>query len=164
MRGFIAAGMPQTATDDAGYEEWTRLIRNAVLWIHDQGLDVAAGLGEVGDPAHALLAPAPSEDPRVAAEKILLRGLAMHFGNRAFQARELADICGKPQDQLDETKQLIRAGLIEMLPGRQEITAIGAGRLLSRMRDQIIDGERLVKLKEDRSGVQIFRVEKVNFH
>ena len=56
MQGFIEAGMPRIQRDDAGFPEWSRLIRNAVLWIQQQGLDLASGMGPVGDPAASLVA------------------------------------------------------------------------------------------------------------
>ena len=162
MRGFIAEGMPRIAANDAGFPEWTRLIRNAVLWVHQQGLDVESGMGIVGDPAHSLVAPPSVEDPKVAALRMLVKGVSQQFANNVFRACDISKICRRLPGQLGESEHLIRESLLDLHPGRQEMGTIVVGRLLSRMRDQIVDGVRMVSVGLDRNGVSLFRLQSIS--
>ena len=159
MKAFIDCGMPQYMTDHAGFAEWSQLIRGAVLWIQHEGLDHDSGIGPVDDPAHALVTPPDTEDPELAARSMLLAALHRVFETREFKANEVASICAKHPDELDETQKLIRMAMVDLISTGKEITALKVGTQFHAMRDQIMDGLHLTKTGLDRNKVQIYRIE-----
>jgi hypothetical protein len=159
MKAFIDRGMPQYMTDHAGFAQWSQLIRGAVLWIQHEGLDQDSGIGPIDDPAHALITPPDTEDPELAARSMLLAALHRVYGTNEFKANEIASICAKHPDELDETQNLIRMAMVELVSTGKEITALKVAGQFHAMRDQIMDGLHLTKARLDRNKVQIYRIE-----
>jgi putative DNA primase/helicase len=78
LRGYLAAGRPQPVQPLGGFEGWSRMVREALLW-----------LGEA-DPVETIEA-ARAEDPqRQNLEAVLTQWNAV-FGTRRVSAKEAAD-------------------------------------------------------------------------
>jgi hypothetical protein len=160
MKAFIDCGMPQYMADHAGFSQWSQLIRGAVLWIQHEGLDHDSGIGQLEDPAHALVTPPDTEDPELAARNMLIVALHRIYETNEFKANEIASICAKHPDDLDDTQNLVRTAMVELVSTGKEITAFKVAIQFNAMRDQIVDSLHLTKARLDRSKVQIYRIEK----
>lgn len=152
-RGYLNAGSPQIASDDAGgYRQWVRLCRQPVLWLVQEGL--TDGLGwQLGDPAACLLTPAESVDPEVQAHGDMLRALWALTEGADFTARQgVAWIKAGRDDDDDDPYGALREAVREMVPGRDDIKARSLGKVLAFRRDRVIGGLALRKRAETRDG------------
>ena len=111
VQAFFAAGHPRLGRGDAGYPAWSRLVRDCVLWIEREGFarvrcgadgepldEDNAGIGELGDPAHAIVKEAGAADPASLAQSQLLIGLRGVFGGEVFYARDVVMSAVKKYD------------------------------------------------------------------
>ena len=105
VQAFFAAGQPRLGRGDAGYPAWSRLVRDCVLWIEREGFarvrcgadgealdEDNAGIGDLGDPAHAIVNEAGAADPASVALSQLLLGLRGVFGGETFFARDVLSL------------------------------------------------------------------------
>lgn len=169
MQGFFAAGSPRIGKGDARFPEWSRLVRQCVLWCGKDSLTKEArhryngdgllpgdglpslaeeaGIGELGDPAWQILEEAGRADPESRDLGLLLHGLRGIFGNT---------VDGKPVDDLFMARDVLAAVeamngdsvdmVCESLEGlrpmnsRGPLTAKGLAIILGYRVDRICDG------------------------
>ncbi len=142
-----------TVTGGADFHEWTKLVREPIVWLQQQGLTEAAGIGSVTDPAMAL----GVESAVVNFEKLglqqFLEGIEKQVGcYKPFQAKELLDWYVAGEDRCNETEALIRDG-IDNLTGGKNQTTLTLGKFLLYRRDRRESGLRLARVEKDRAGV-----------
>ena len=171
VQGFFAAGSPRIGKGDARFPEWSRLVRQCVLWCdqdtltdearyryNGDGLIAGDGLpsiaeeaeiGELGDPAWQILEEAGRADPESRDLGLLLHGLKGVFGARDggfFLARDvLAAIDGLNSDDVDMVKEAIEG--LRPKNSRGPLNAKGVSNLLGYRVDRICDGLVLRKLE-----------------
>lgn len=159
MRAYINAGMPQLSADDARYPQWSKLVRNAVLWVQHKGWGVAAGIGELGDPAHSIVQQTTENDPKVRVLSDLLNALQEYFSLHPFRARDIVSICSLTPDKRNETQQLIYESMLELCPTpRRDLTVFTVSHCLRNLRDNISGGRKITTLL-DRTGTTAFQIE-----
>ncbi|MEF8760387.1 MAG: hypothetical protein V5B36_11805 [Candidatus Accumulibacter sp. UW25] len=165
FQGFFAAGSPKTGKGDARFPEWSRLVRQCVLWCGqstltheghnwlngDEGepllpehgmpsLSEEAGIGSLGDPAHFILECAGTDDPESEALSLLLGGLHTVFGTKSFTARELLTVAeGRCTDGADDVMDALEM----LVPARGPLTARTVGAILRNRVDRLCDGRLL---------------------
>jgi hypothetical protein len=158
LHGFVDAGMPQTEIGTAGFDQWSRMIRNAVLWVRNEGLDIEAGLGAVGDPATTILKTSAAEGGLLEPQRQLLMAAFERFGENSFMAKDIHRICINPSSSDDSICLLIQDAIVELLPDRSKCTIMRIGLQLSKLLDKIINGKKLITLGRDRGGSRIYAI------
>jgi hypothetical protein len=129
------------------------LVREPIIWLQQQGLTEAAGIGKVTDPAKALGVESAVANHEQLGLQQLLEGLVAQVGcNKPFQAKELCTWYVEGEDRRNETEALIRDG-IENLTGGKVHTPRTLGQVLVYRRDRRIVGLRLANVGSDRNGV-----------
>lgn len=159
VRAFWNAGAPRLGRGDAGFTEWSRLVRDLVLWLGKNGIARCAGVGQLGDPAHSILEEAGTDDPDTTAYRMLLQGLAQEFLGETFQAKDVVGRAQLGEGSSDEGLSLIYESLSALLPGRKDIAAVSVGKVLRFRRDRIAGGLVLRQRGIDRNGVTLWAVE-----
>jgi hypothetical protein len=156
IRAHRAAGGAANGKGGAGFEQWSGLVRQAVLWAGGMGYTEAADIGAVGDPAASIMEGASVADPDVEAWGQFLRGAWESFGGAAFQARDVQKIY--VSGALDDGSVMVREGLCELLGSRDEMTAKRVGRALKNRQDRIVGGLVLRGGGQDRTGTAFWKV------
>lgn len=134
----------------ADFHEWTKLVREPIIWLQEQGLTVAAGIGPVVDPVKAL---GESSNPEQVGLHQLLEGMQLEIGcNKPFQARDLHRAYLEGEYSRNEGPALIREG-IDNLTGGKQSTARSLSYLLQNRRDRRVNGLRLANMGLDRNGI-----------
>lgn len=159
IRAHRVAGAPVMGKGGAGFEQWSGLVRQAVLWAGAQGYTVAAGIGPVGDPAGSIMEGASLTDADTEAWGQVLAGIAGALPGEKFQARDVLRLYS--QGASDDDSILVREGLGELLGGRGgELTAKRIGHALKNRRDRIVGGLVLRARGTDRLGTALWGVER----
>jgi hypothetical protein len=142
---------PVTVTGGADFHEWSKVVREPIVWLQRQGLTEAADIGAVDDPAKAL--GGETTNPEQLGLQQLLEGVKLEIGcNQRFQSRELHSWYVTAEHSTDESKRLIREG-VENLAGGKLHTPRSLSHVLLNRRDRRVAGLRLAKVAEDRNGV-----------
>lgn len=88
-RAWHAAAQPGHDGRDCGFLVWARTVRAMVRWLHASGIAADAGVGELGDPAHAILTlEAAKSDPTAQADAAIVLGLHGSYGVAPFKTGE----------------------------------------------------------------------------
>lgn len=163
-RAWHAAGRPQVDGISTRFPEWGRSVRQMVLWLHREALDVEAGIGELGDPADSILNRAAVSDPDTEATAELFASLLECFGNaEPFTARDVAAAVRAGR----EAGRGEMGALADAVMGFLRSPSVqGIASLLRNRRDRVLNGLRLSMLPKgqgrdaERSG-QAFAVVEV---
>ena len=134
------------------FHEWTRLVREPLIWLQQQGLTVLAGIGEITDPAKALGGSGSNDDPITVGHAQLLKGLKGSAGlNKTFQASNVFGwyVAGDIKPQTPQA--LVREGIDGILSGRN-VTPVSIGRVLANRKDRWVDGLKLVRAGDSKFG------------
>ena len=143
---------PVTVNGGADFHEWTKLVREPIVWLQQQGLTEEAGIGRIADPAEALGKESAESDPQSLGLRQLLEGLQAQVEcNKPFQSKALHTWYAMGADSSNEAEALIREG-IDNLTGGKPQTSRSLGFVLQNRRDKRVAGLRLVKVGEDRNG------------
>lgn len=161
FQGFFAAGSPHLGKGDARFPEWSRLVRQCVLWcdrstLTEEGrqrlnegeepllpehglpsLAEEAGLDCLGDPAWHILECAGKTDSESEGLALLLDGLRSIFGGECFYAREVMKIV---ESAGTFGSNDIKEALEILLPARGHLNAHTVGSVLRYRVDRIADG------------------------
>lgn len=160
-RACLNAGAPRIADDDAGgFESWSNLCRQPVLWLAREGL--AEGLGwQLGDPAASMLADASGSDPELEAHADLLRALnALAPDGTVFSSQELLT-WWKAGEHADEGPfASLREAVTECLNLRAGVLPTGRsiGRMLHFRRDRVVRNLQLLAKGDRSTNAQLWRV------
>ena len=145
MRGYVKAGRPQaTARKLGGFEDWDRLVRQAVLWI---GLNIAEA-GQIGDPVDSILERADS-DPAEEAHVALMMAWFSLFGERYIFVRDLLDMhrraraFGITNDSTIAERHL--ADCLDELTNGRQLSAGAIGKIVAFRRDRPAAGMKIVR-------------------
>ncbi|HET6331059.1 MAG TPA: hypothetical protein VFF76_09755 [Holophagaceae bacterium] len=124
LRAFHVAGRPASGLPALGsYEEWSRLIRDAVHWITGEDVsNTQRGLGALGDEGRIAL-------------RDFFAGIRSHFGTTTFDAARLVERFKGDEAAWQAAESLKR--------GTGELNGNRMGRILMRHRDAVVDGFRL---------------------
>lgn len=162
IRAYHLAGAPRPGSGDAGFSQWSRLVRQCCLWVGESGIAGEAGIGTLGDPAHSIIQQAGADDPSTTAHRLLLCGARLVL-DAIFTARDLLSVYMSAEyvTDPDDDRGLVRDGLGAMLGGRREVSAVSVGRALAFLRDRIVGGLVLRQCGLDRNGVAQWKVETV---
>lgn len=156
-----AAGAPIYGKGGAGFEQWSSLVRQAVLHAGVMGYTEAAGIGVVGDPAKSIVEDASAADPEIEALGNVL--VALEEGKRGedFQVRELLVVYESGFARPDSWQGRFREGL-RSLPGadRGEMTATRLGQYLKHRRDRVVGGLVLQSAGQHR-GAALWKVGRI---
>jgi hypothetical protein len=142
-------------TGGADFPEWTKLVREPIIWLEQQGLTEAAGIGRVTDPVKALGVASAIASPEQLGLKQLLLGLREKMDEEqitTFQASDLLVWYVRGESKLHETDNLIREGINNFNMGRLPDTR-SLGSLLKHRVDRRCEGLRLVQAGENRRGI-----------
>lgn len=143
---------PVTLSGGADFHEWSKLVREPIIWLQQQGLTEEAGIGSVDDPAKALGGPVISPD-QLGLEQ-LLTGLEAVVGcNKAFQVKELNMMYRLGDSDAEDKKSMavIREG-IDNMTGGKEPTSRSLTYVLQNRMDRRVGNLRLVHAGTDRNG------------
>lgn len=162
IRAYHGSGAPRGASGDAGFSQWSRLVRQCCLWVGESGLSEEAGIGTLGDAAHSIVEQAGADDPSTTAHRLLLCGARLVL-DAIFTARDLLSVYMSAEHVTDpdDDRGLVRDGLGAMLGGRREVSAVSVGRALAFLRDRIVGGLVLRQCGQDRNGIAQWKVETV---
>jgi hypothetical protein len=151
QQAYWQAG-PVTISGGSDFPEWSKLVREPIVWIWQCGLAVAAGIGVVTDPVAAL--GVATESPDQIGLSQLLGGIELEVGlNKPFSSRSLHAWYVEGGEMLaKESKAMIREGLDTMIFGKVPTPSM-IGQALHFRKDRIADGLRLAHLAKDRLGV-----------
>lgn len=145
MCGYVAAGRPQATNRKLGsFEEWDRLVRQAVLWI---GLHIAEP-GLLGDPIDSILERADS-DPADEAHVALMMAWQSIFGERYIFVRELLEVHRRARafgmaNNATIAERHLADCLDEFSNGRQ-LTAGAIGKMVAFRRDRPAGGMQITR-------------------
>ena len=164
MRGFIAAGSPQMAKPIGSFREWSRLVRDCLLW-----------LGE-DDPCETM-ENARAEYPNlVETQTIMNQWWLLAKGNRilvhelitaASQERGVdayggvkigGCLVGVPKFMRPE----LREALLEVSNSGGCINPKRLGKWLGRVKNRVVDGRRFIQDGKDRNGSAYWRLESIS--
>lgn len=160
-QGFFAAGAPRIGRGDVRFPEWSRLVRQCVLWcgassLTQEGrqrlnegeeelrpedglpsLAEEAGIGLVGDPAWQILEAAGRTDPESEGLGMLLSGLREIFGGERFYVKEVVAVV---EGLCDEAAEWVKDGLELLLPARAPLTVKSVASIFRYRVDRIGEG------------------------
>ncbi len=144
---------PVTVTGGADFHEWSKLVREPLIWLQEQGLTEAAGIGRIEDPAKALGHGTTASNPEQIGLQQLLDGLEVRAGiNKPFYARDVHIWYLEGEHRVGEAEGLIRDGIDNLTGGKMQTPRSLAHVLLNR-RDRRVCGKRLANVGTDRDGV-----------
>lgn len=151
-------GQPVAIQGGSDFREWAMLVREPIVWLQQQGYTVAAGIGEVVDPAKALGGGDADSDPAREGLAQLLTGLSTYAKllTGPFLPSDVykAYVAGALRPQSPES--LIYEG-VESLSNGKLVTARTIGFVLSNSCERRTDGRRLVKAGKNKFG-KLWRV------
>lgn len=145
--GFHTAGSPQIkAGSCGGFGDWAALIRNCVLWLRQEGIDVEAGLQPLPDPAAPLLGLNGAVDEDTEAWGMVLHGLAGVFpGTEPFTAKDVERLLAAASHAQSEHLEAIKDGLSHFHP-KGSITAFWLSHVFRNRLDRRTTGLRLTSV------------------
>lgn len=179
VQGFFAAGSPRLGKGDARFPEWSRLVRQCVLWcgqdtLSDSGrqklnlgegelveadglpsLAEEAGIGVLGDPAHQIIEEAGRSDPESQALGLLLNGLRDTFDHDFFYAR---DVLALIESQRGGGAELVREAAELLCPVRAPLNARTVASLLRYRLDRHCDGL-VLRMADGGKNTKVYSVE-----
>lgn len=158
LRGFLADGAPHGGEGQVGgYEQWDALIRQAVVWIKDNGL---APFG-LTDPADAVAANYEA-DPETRKLRALLEGWQSQFGDKSIRVGDLVSSVEPVafQDCEPESQAELREAMQEIAGEPEKINRRRLGRWIERHAGRVLDGLKIDAAGEYRRARQ-WRVVKI---
>lgn len=143
VRAWIVAGRPKAACKSmAGYEDWSDLCRQPLLWL---------GLADATESVFAAMA----EDPDRETLDRLLRGWQAAFGRTAAMVRDAVRV-----SVVDDENAELREVLHDIADERGDINRRRLGWWIKRHAGRIVDGRRFVRASGNRSA-EAWQVESV---
>lgn len=159
IRAHRVAGAPVFGKGSAGFEAWSGLVRQAVLWAGAMGYTEAAGIGTVSDPATSIMEGSATADPEIESWGQVLSGLATVQMGEPFLARDVLKLHNAGEHSAEPELVAIHDGLVGLLGGGfRDITANRIGYALRNRRDLIVRGLVLRGGAKDRDGVAAWKV------
>lgn len=130
VRAYLCAGTPGRASAMGSFEDWSNIIRSALIWVN---------MGDCRGDVDEIRA----EDP----EKEALAELIEALPSTAFTAKEIRDLVGQDPDLRSALSQFFDKGAF---------SAKRFGRFLLRYRGTIVGGKSIEKLSDGRCGATWF--------
>lgn len=136
IRAWITAGRPRSACKAlAGFEDWSDLCRQPLLWLGCQ------------DPMTSLFE-SMSDDPDREILGRLLTAWQATFGNKPAMVRDAVDKISSTCQEVAELREI----LYDIAEERGEINRRKLGWWMKRHADRIVDGRRFIRSKGNRSA------------
>lgn len=135
LRGYIAAGRPDVGLTDLGsFEEWSRLVRNSLMW-----------LGEA-DPVGPAI---EMDDPLTQQLRTLLVQIHKVMGLTKFRGKELIEraqnsAIGENAEARQQLLQALTAVAGDRRPGYPSLNPMTLGRYLARNKGRVVGGLRVL--------------------
>ncbi|MEO3475772.1 hypothetical protein AAFN86_28230 [Roseomonas sp. CAU 1739] len=134
VRAYLGVGLPGLPKAIASFEDWSGLVRGALVWLG------------CADPAASMQA-ARDDDPELTELREMLALWSDAFGSDAMTAKEVADaIHQKEPTQMGEPTDYrrpdLRDALIRLVGERGEVNTKRLGRWLLSREGRIVDGQR----------------------
>lgn len=153
LRAFVVAGKPSQKPPLGSFEEWSRMVRDCLLWLN------------AGDPCDTL-EKARADDPVLTALRGVLIQWALVFREERVTAKQVIDAATEsvssptpPYPQVYSNSEL-REALIMVAGVGGAINSRRLGKFLSANQGRIVEGGRLVK-DTKLHGDQLWRLEMV---
>jgi hypothetical protein len=143
LRAYYNAGLPNRPSPLGSFEQWSDLVRGAIIWL---------GLADPCDTMDRIRHNDPSRS--------LLRTLLMQWGESTI-ATTTVTASQLIKAACEATSGDFFVSLREIAPDGQGISAVCLGKWLGRFKDRWIDGMRIVEAGE-RSGSKLWRLERLN--
>lgn len=148
IRAYVAAGCPDQCRPLASFEEWSRLVRSALVW-----------LGRT-DPVETMNQ-AREDDPITSALRQLYSAWYEAVQSQPITASAIANTANMRSVHND----LVHANLHEILheiagDGRGEIKTRSLGKHLASYKNRVVAGLKMVETGKDRDGKILWKVEK----
>jgi putative DNA primase/helicase len=125
VRSYLVAGCPALLQSLASFEDWSRLVRSALVWL------------DCADPVGTMEA-ARADDPSRGSLRAIVAAWRAAIGvDKRVTAGELRDAAGSSSDVDQNLHKAVSA--VACAPGRIEIDAVKLGRWLGRNRGRIVD-------------------------
>jgi hypothetical protein len=148
VRAYLAAGCPNTLPPLASFEDWSRLVRSALVW-----------LGRA-DPVTTMEA-ARAEDPELDAIRRVLAAWQHDVGlDRQCTAGELKALA-EASDMNGLVRPDLNAALVSVAPNGDEINTRKLGHWLSRHRDRMIGEYKLIGREDGHSKQTVWSVTRI---
>ncbi len=140
VRAYIVAGRPKKLRPLASFEDWSRTVREALVW-----------LGRA-DPVDTMVA-ARDEDPELAERREVIVALQQVFGTDEVTVREMIDAAEETvlEDPNNEHSRRVhhypdlRSALMQVASERGRLEAEKLGRWMRSNKGRIVAGQRLVR-------------------
>ena len=148
-RAYAIAGYPDELPALASFEDWSRLVRSALVW-----------LGKA-DPLDTMMK-ARDEDPVLKSLKALFNSWYQAADTRAYTLAGIKDLA-ELRDPLGNTiHKELQAALGEMIEDRfDNLNPRKLGRVLGRHNGRIVDGLKLISAEDSHAKQKVWRVVKV---
>jgi putative DNA primase/helicase len=136
LKAYIEAGRPpQDIPRWGGFEEWSYLIRSALVWLG------------CADP-YLTKRKIDLEDPDKTSLKVVLKLWEPIYGNEMKKASELASDCNKAiaSGENESDRYELAQAFMEVTTNRSKLLdSISLGYWLRRNKDRIMDGHKIIK-------------------
>jgi putative DNA primase/helicase len=142
VRAYLEAGCPNPCPTLASFDDWSRLVRSALVWL------------ACTDPCDTM-EKSMVDDPTVATKRAIVAAWVAAVG--LDRPMKTGDLIRKATDLSDPDMTFSKAlSAVACLPARTEIDAKKLGVWLSRNRDTIVDGIKIKSILDTDSKQQVW--------
>jgi putative DNA primase/helicase len=147
VRAYLEAGCPNPCPTLASFDDWSRLVRSALVWL---------GCTDPCDTMEKSMV----DDPTVATKRAIVAAWVAAVG--LDRPMKTGDLIRKATDLSDPDMTFSKAlSAVACLPARTEIDAKKLGVWLSRNRDTIVDGIKIKSILDTDSKQQVWWITKL---
>jgi RepB DNA-primase from phage plasmid len=155
LRAFIVAGAPEQSRPLGGFEEWSRLVRDALIWLDEP------------DPLNTMESNR-EQDPRREALAAVLDQWRVVLQNRRVTAKEVIDTAtdfanGGADDKRRWLRSEFREALLVVAGDAGYVNSRRLGKWLSEIKGKIVNGSRLI-IDGHSGGVARYRLQQQKEH
>lgn len=148
-RAYASAGYPGALTSLASFEDWSRSVRSALVW-----------LGQP-DPVKSMER-ARDEDPITSALTVLFTAWEAIMGSNAKPVGEVIATAELPEPYGNVTRAQFRQALADVATDKSgKLSNASLGRYLGRYAGRVVGGLKLVSIKDSHTKQFWWKVEKV---
>jgi putative DNA primase/helicase len=144
VRAYLEAGCPNPCPTLASFDDWSRLVRSALVWL---------GCTDPCDTMDKSMV----DDPTVATKRAIVAAWVTAIG--LDRPMKTGDLIRKATDLSDPDMTFSKSlSSVACLPGRIEIDALRLAKWLNRNRDNIVDGLKIQSTVDSHSKQQVWWV------
>jgi putative DNA primase/helicase len=135
LRSYIHAGRPEPGTPLGGFEEWSRLVRDCLVWLGEE------------DPVQTIEA-AREEDPQLLQFEAVIAQWEIHFGRRRVATKDVVGMALQREGFIESDKQFLnpelRQALLAVAGNDGRIDAARLGKWLGKHKNRVAGGRRII--------------------